>query len=92
MGIDAEDIGYRIDQSFGIRLEVADLQEVCDAHGRDCTAGMLHDIVCAKCEKLGVAIPTSSWTRIRLILAETLCVPVDSIRRDAWLIRDLGCD
>lgn len=90
MGIDAEDIGYRIDQSFGIHLEFADIQEVCDAHGRDCTAGMLHDI--AKCERMGVAVPKSSWTRLQLILAEALCLPIDNIRRDAWLIRDLGCD
>jgi hypothetical protein len=31
MGIDVEDIRYRLDQSFGIRLEFADFQEVCDS-------------------------------------------------------------
>jgi len=92
MGMDVLDISYRIEKRFGVRLEPPDLVDACEANSYDLTAGMLHEIVCEKCQREGLEIPTSSWTRIRLILAETLAKPVREIKRDAWLCRNLGCE
>jgi hypothetical protein len=92
MGIDFEDVSFRINEHFGVRLEVEDVADVCRENDFDCTAGQLHDIICEKCRRRGIPVPISSWTRIRLVLASTLSRRVKEVKRDAWLRRELGFD
>ena len=90
MGVDFLDFSFEIEKQFGVRLEPADLIDQWNANGGDCTAGQLHEIVCEKCRDSGVAVPRSSWNRIRVALVRALGVRVKEVKPDAWLRRDLG--
>ncbi|MEX0717933.1 MAG: hypothetical protein WD066_15165 [Planctomycetaceae bacterium] len=96
MGIDFLDIRFRLEKRFEVRLdrhsETALLAtfEAASPEERDFTAGALHDWICEECRRAGRPVPTSSWTRVKLTLAEVLLIAPHEIRRDSRLVRDLG--
>jgi hypothetical protein len=57
---------------------------------REITASDLHAFVVAVCRDVGVPIPPSSWTRVKLALAQTVGESPRRVHPDTLIVRDLG--
>jgi hypothetical protein len=92
--MDLLDFIVRIEKRLGFKIDRADVGMLDPLWaGRkppDVTAGELHQWVVKLLEARAVAVPHSSWNAVRLELAKVLCKPPQIIRRDTFLVRDLG--
>jgi hypothetical protein len=89
VGVDFLEVSIELEKHFGVRIEPDDIVPAWTAHSNDLTAGEFHDIVCKKCVAFGIKVPRSSWNRVKLAIARALGIRPSSIRKDAWLRRDL---
>jgi hypothetical protein len=92
--MDLLDFIFRIEKRFGFKTDPEDVRMLDPLWTRrkppDVTAGELHEWVVKLCEARGMVVPRSSWNAVRLELAKVLCKPPQTIRRDTWVVRDLG--
>ncbi|MCE9604946.1 MAG: hypothetical protein K8U03_08600 [Planctomycetia bacterium] len=89
MGLDFVSVFLEFERQFGVRLESADLRPEFASRERDLTAGRLHEIICEKCKASNIPVSRSSWNRFRWIIAKTLGIKANLIRRETWLRREL---
>lgn len=93
MGIDLLDVSFRVERVFGVSPRGEHYNQLCLQHDPpDFTAGELHDLICKLCRAEGKPVPYSSWSRLRLVLVDTLGVNPSQVLKDARIIRDLGAD
>jgi hypothetical protein len=90
MGMHMLDFSFRIERSFGVKIYNDDFNRLPARRPFDATAGEMHDWVTSICRERGVAVPWSSWNRVKLELANTLSKPLQVIHRDTFIVRDLG--
>jgi hypothetical protein len=91
MGIDVLDIMFRIEKRFGIRIVGADWTDLVGKRSPpDITAGELWFLVAAKLHEAHLPVPRSCWNAVRVILSQALRVPPREIKKESWLIRELG--
>jgi hypothetical protein len=88
MGIDFQDVSFRLEKLFGVRIEAADWQSAFQGK-MDFTVGELHDLVVAKCKSQGVKVPRSSWNRVRVALCQVSGTSPKKMRRETLLLKDL---
>ena len=113
MGMDALDILFRLEKSFGVKIprgrvfevpppptfgfpvkvpgheELRETGRTFEGHCFDLTAGELHDRLCELMREQGMAIPFSSWHRVKKCLSNALGVSPNRITRESRLITDL---
>ncbi len=69
MGIDLLDLVFRLESQFHIAIEWEPLERVTRRFTpNDLTAGDVHRVVCDTCRDAGVAVPASSWHRVKLAI------------------------
>jgi hypothetical protein len=91
MGVDALDICFRLEKSFGIRkIKSSDFDRLFEGGKADFSAGELHEWVMMICREAHVKVPPSSWHRVQFVLARALGKSPKIIRRETLVIRDLG--
>jgi len=89
MGVDLLDFSFRIEKSFGIKIAPDDYKRLPQRQPFDATAGEMHEWVKSICRDRNVRVPWSSWTRVRIELAKTVCKPPQSIHPNTLIRRDL---
>ena len=90
MGVDMLDFSFRIEKSFGIKIVKTDYDRLPKRFAPGITAGDLHDWVVSLCKDRGMAVPWSSWTRVRIELAKTVGKPPQIIHRGTYIVGELG--
>ena len=90
MGIDILDFRFRIEKSFGFKIEADDYEKFPKTSLQAATAGDMHTWVVRLCEEKGARTPYSSWNRVKLALAQTVNKPLKRIHPDTLIVRDLG--
>ncbi len=92
--MDLLDFNFRIEGRFGIKINRNDFRMLEPSYTSreppDMTAGEMHDWVAKLCEAQGVKVPHSSWSRVRIALAEVVGKPPQSIHRETLVKRELG--
>ena len=69
MGIDMLDLVFRLESQFHVAIEWEPLDRVAQRFTPpDLTAGDVHYVVCGICRDAGVAVPASSWHRVKLAI------------------------
>jgi hypothetical protein len=84
-GIDWLDILYRLERDFGITLEQVDFGSVPTEARSHLTAGQLRDLVAEKLRAAAQPVPENTWSRIVLMLKESLNVDAKRIRPESSL-------
>ncbi len=90
MGLDFLDFTLRVEKQFNIKIARGDSLRLPQRRPSDITAGELHDWLVAILRQRGVAVPFSSWNRVRLILADIVGKPPQIIRRATFIVKELG--
>jgi hypothetical protein len=92
MGLDFLDITFRLEKAFSIKLPRGwhEGMPFTTTPKFDLRAGDLHDHVCHHLRRANRPVPHSSWTRVKLVLANALGAHPSIIRREKWLAADLG--
>ncbi|MGA2497856.1 MAG: hypothetical protein ABSH20_08950 [Tepidisphaeraceae bacterium] len=89
MGVDALDLVFRLEKSFGIKLPYSNSAGMFDVPG-GVTAGHVHDFICRRLTESGRRIPFSSWHRVQLCISRAVGVPPQQVKRESRLVKDLG--
>lgn len=92
MGVDWLDIRFRLERRFDVRIELTDFAHLRGRDRADLTAGELFEVVCRRIRATGRDVPPSAWNGVRLELAQALNVSPLGIRRESWLVADLGME
>ena len=94
MGMDFLDFSFRIEKRFGLKIHREDSRMLDAAWTSrkpyDITAAELHEWVVKLLKARRLAVPHSSWNRVRLELAKVVGKPPQAINRDTLVVRDLG--
>ena len=95
MGIDALDIFCRIEKSFNIKIGRYDSGRLLAGAMRPNKTGVrcvdLYEMVLTLCAEQGVPVPHSSWTRVKLCIMHGCGAKAKTVRKEAWLVDDVGC-
>jgi hypothetical protein len=84
------DFTFRIEKSFKIKVQRGDYAGLPQRKPPSITAGELHDWVVQLCQDRGVAVPWSSWNRVKRVLVDVTGVSPNRIRRQTDVVRELG--
>ena len=69
MGIDMLDLVFRLESQFHVTIEWEPLDRAAQRYTPwDITAGDVHRVVYGICRDAGVAVPASSWHRVKLAI------------------------
>ncbi len=81
MGIDMLDLMFRLEKQFHVPIEWEPLERIAKRFSpNDITAGDVHRVVCDTCRDAGVAVPASSWHRVKLAIIHSCPRPVSPTR------------
>lgn len=95
MGVDWLDVAFRLEKSFSIKIRRGDTERlipqafVSKPMGVRC--GELHEMVLKLCGEQNVPAPSSSWTRVKLCIMHGCRAKAIKVRKEAWLVDDVGC-
>ena len=91
MGLDLLDFTFRIEKSFGLKLDRRIAWEhLPKRKPADWTIEELHDWVVQLCVDQSIPVPRSSWNRIKLVLVDVTGKSPKLIRRGTFVVRELG--
>jgi hypothetical protein len=88
--MDFLDFTIRIEKAFSIKVPRGTFDRLPKRVPFDATAGEVHDVLVELCTHQGVAIPPSSWNRVKKALADVTGTAPDLIRRETWLVKELN--
>jgi hypothetical protein len=95
MGIDSLDILFRLEKSFNVKIARGDterlLAQAVTPGKTGVRCGDIHVMVLKLCAEQGLPVPSSSWTRVKLCIMHGCRAKAKKVRRDAWLVDDVGC-
>lgn len=95
MGVDWLDISFRLEKSFNVKIARSDTERLL-AHAvipgkTGVRCGDIHDMVVELCVEQCRVVPKSSWTRVKLCIMHGCGAKANKVRKDAWLVDDVGC-
>jgi len=90
MGFDLLDFTFRIEKAFQIKVPRQAYDRLPKRMPFEATAGEMHDWVAQMCAEQGVKLPPSSWNRVKKVLVDVTGTSPKLVRRDTWIVRDLG--
>ena len=96
MGIDALDIVFRLEKSFGIKVPRGRLFWTDEQRRRgedppgDVSVGEIHERLSGLMREQNLPVPGDSWERVRDCVAGALGVRPEEVRREHRIVRDLG--
>lgn len=86
MGLDSVELVMALEEEFGLDIPDADAERLE-------TVGGTHDYIVETLKQRGEAPDEAEvWQRLHRIIVNQLGVDPSEVRREAYFVRDLGCD